>query len=733
MAGTKTSIEPGLIARIVGSLKDSMTNAWFGPMEPLKPFVPEQMQPSVEGRQFDFPVGFNRQTQPRSNDAISFPQLRALGDSCDVLRIVIETRKDQMEKLSWEVKPKDDAKPKDSRCEELENFFQCPDKENDWNTWLRMILEDLFVIDAPTMYVRKTNGGAIYAIEPMDGATIKRVLDDHGRTPMAPDPAYQQILKGIPAVDYTTEELIYRPRNKRTNKVYGYSPVEQIVMTVNIALRRAVHKLQYYTEGNIPEALIGTPETWSTEQVKLFQAHWDELHEGDTAARRHAKFVPGGLKYQPTKADVLKDEFDEWLARIVCYAFSIEPTAFVQQQNRATADTAREAALQEGLLPIMKWVKNLMNYIIQQVFGYTDLQFDWIQDEVIDPMQQATIHGIYIDKGVLLPEEVRGDLGRPEFSPEQLAAIEAKKQQAMQQFQQGGFGSKDEEGEDEEDPDKDPPPDDKKKVPPVPGKEAVAKSKKSVRGTPVDRDRPRMVKMEKKLAKVFADFFKEQAPIVAKQIVAKVGKIDKAKSNDDDLLDDIDLDWDGLVDNVSVVLGGIAEDGAKEGFKSIGKKGDASGQAANWANDRAAEMVGKKWDGDKLIDNPNAEWAITDSTRDMLQSFVASSLDDGLTMDELSDAIEESFAFSESRSDMIARTETAMADSQGQMEAFQESGQVEGTVWITAGDDLVSDICNENAAAGVIPLGELYPSGDEAPPAHPNCRCVIVAELTEEE
>ena len=74
---------------------------------------------------------------------------------------------------------------------------------------------------------------------------------------MPPATAYQQVLKGMPAVDYTRDELIYLPRNPRTHKIYGYSPVEQIVMTVNIALRRALHQLQFYTEGNIPESLIG--------------------------------------------------------------------------------------------------------------------------------------------------------------------------------------------------------------------------------------------------------------------------------------------------------------------------------------------------------------------------------------------------------------------------------------------------------------------------------------------
>ena len=141
-----------------------------------------------------------------------------------------------------------------------------------------------------------------------------------------PYPAYQQILKGLPAVDYKADELYYLPRNVRSHRVYGYSPVEQVVMTVNIALRRQMHQLQYYTEGNVPEALIGVPETWTPDQIGQFQAYWDALLEGDSAQRRHARFVPATISksFVQTKEAGLKDDYDEWLA-LTCLVFFIQP------------------------------------------------------------------------------------------------------------------------------------------------------------------------------------------------------------------------------------------------------------------------------------------------------------------------------------------------------------------------------------------------------------------------
>ena len=68
--------------------------------------------------------------------------------------------------------------------------------------------------------------------------------------------------------------------------------------------------------------------------------------EGNTSARRHAKFVPGAIAkgYVSTREPMLKDEYDEWLARVVCFAFSIAPSALTRQTNRATASRYRDEA-----------------------------------------------------------------------------------------------------------------------------------------------------------------------------------------------------------------------------------------------------------------------------------------------------------------------------------------------------------------------------------------------------
>lgn len=436
----RTPIDRGVIQRIVDGTKFVVTgvapSGWFGPQQPIQPLA--QDIPGVVGRQSDYPTGVNARIQPKTTDntvtGISYSQLRQLSDSLDILRLVIETRKDQLAAMKWHIVAKKNKVVSDLTIEEIKLKFEHPTVEYDWDMWLRMLMEDIFVLDAVTIYPRMTRGGGLYSLDLIDAATIKRIIDDTGRTPLPPDPAYQQILKGVPAVDYTSDELIFRMRNPRTNRMYGFSPVEQIVMTVNIALRRQMTQLQYFTEGNVPEALASVPESWNPDQVAEFQLYFDSLMQGNTASRSRLKFIPlDTSKIKETKDPLLKDAFDEWLARIVCYCFSVPATPFVKETNRATADTAKQMAAEEGLIPIMNWVQRLIDFIIVTRMGNDDVEFKWTQDESLDPLVQAQIDKIYVDAGIRSAESIHTERGwddkiKPPSQEEK--AAEATKQQS---------------------------------------------------------------------------------------------------------------------------------------------------------------------------------------------------------------------------------------------------------------------------------------------------------------
>ena len=432
--GKKTPIDSSIVAKVsgllgglVGGAIKGANEAWFGPQQPMAPVAP----PETAGRQWDYPTGVNLQGQskPRGEmgeQSIDFPTLRMLAEPSqggfDLVRLAIETRKDQMAGQRWSLKGRD-GKDGGQRARDVETALLRPDGFNDFDAWQRMILEDLLVIDAPTVYVSPAPKGKKVP-DVMDGALIKPLLRPDGRRPLPPEPAYVQALHGLPAVHYTADEIVYKPRNPRAHRIYGLGPVEQVVMTIQIALRRQASQAEFYTAGSVPDLLLMSPEGWTAQQIAGYQAYLDGLLSGNTEERRRARMIPGGIKPYEPKAGALKDEYDEWLARIVCYCFSLSPQALIKQVNRASGDTMKQSAAEEGLEPLKQWWASFMGEVIAKTYGAPDLVWTWADEEITDPKVKAEVTTIATGgKPWMTADEARGQFGLDPATDEQKAQL----------------------------------------------------------------------------------------------------------------------------------------------------------------------------------------------------------------------------------------------------------------------------------------------------------------------
>lgn len=787
----KKPIGADLIARVTGAWKaftnpnSEMNTGWMPPMNPLPPFVPQEQAESVRGRTLDFPVGVNVRITPRMGETVSFAQMRSLADNCDILRLVIETRKDQIAKYKFSIgfKQKPDDKPgatpiSDSRCQEVEEFLQMPDKQNTWNDWLRMLVEEMLVTDALAVYPWLTNGGKPYSFDILDGTTIKRVVDTHGRTPMPPEPAYQQILKGVVASNYTADELLYAMRNRRAHKIYGYSPVEQIILTVNIAIRRALHQLQYYTEGSTPDLLFQVPADWNMTQIKEFNDWWQDTLAGNTASRRKAQFVPNGVAPVNTKEAILKDPYDEWLARVICYAFSVSSQAFIKENNRSTSETAHQMALEEGLYPILKWIKGVVDRLIWKYFGYTDLEFKWDTDSAIDPEIQAKVDDMNLKNGSVTLNQVRekrGDAPYGEFGdvPMVLTAsgyvpVDPELRAKLTPPPPPGLNGN---ANDQSDPTEDPPDGGGGGVAPAAGGTKAGKGDVSAKAatTPkagngkgtasaikkggvgessddayvrfqksrkslvlLTRDSDEKEARVQKFATKLAKLLKAEGAKLAEYVVSKVGK-----AEEDDILGG--YTWDNVEafqDLFGKQLVAVAKQGVSEAYAQLELDDHTSLNLANqeailYAQSRAAELIGRKVDElGNIVEGSRTLYSIEESTRAMIRADITRAMEEGLSNDDLARVIEESYSFSPERAMTIARTETAAADTNGNLSMYKASGVVGQKKWIVGAG--CCEICAE-LKGEVVDLNKSFSNGVLVPPAHPNCRCDFVPILLDNE
>lgn len=167
---------------------------------------------------------------------------------------------------------------------------------------------------------------------------------------------------------------------------------------------------------------------------------------------------------------------------------------------------------------------------------------------------------------------------------------------------------------------------------------------------------------------------------------------------------------------ISTALG--AQSGEVLYAKALGLT-SASATIQEIALNRVAQLVGKQvtFEG-KIINNPNAEFSILETTRQDIRQSISTSIALGENVTESTERLK-SVINNPKRAEMIARTETVNSFGAGLHEFGAQSGAV-GKHWQDVNAD---DICAMNADMGPIPLEQRYASGDLHPAAHPNCRC----------
>lgn len=781
-------IEPGLIEKLLkvgADVSKAAYDSWQGPG-----VVAPAEHPELAGRRYDLPAGYNLRRTIRSEEPITFAQLRSLSEACELMRLAIERRKDQMSTLEWSLRPRGDTPLTPEVQVQIDYataLLSRPDGVHNFRDWQRIFHEDLFVIDAVTIEPRYTVGGDLVRLDIVDGSTINLKIDDFGRTPEPPDTAYVQQFKGSNAVNFTTKELIYRPRNIRPHKNYGFSPVEQVIILVNTSIRRSLSKLDYYTDGSMPDLLLSMPDGTTVQQITDFAEDFNGDLSGNMAERRKARFVPHGTTVLSTKDAVLKDPFDEWLARLIAFAFSIPPNAFIQTVVKAMGETLEEAAKAEGLLPIIQWEEDLINDILWNYGNLTLIEFTLKDEREVDPKFQAEVDKLRLAMGLTSIDKLRERDGEEPLATRVGPMIETTQGWVTpEQFITGTVAAPLAPGA--------PAPvmfvraeKDKSGARPAKTTDAPEGIDVSAPGTTKSDAEPelegtKLVKIkrndqipvsEDRYTSALASFFEVEGPRILAMLLPLypepepkeegVEAMVRADISDElkRVIDDIDMSgWSVLIapsEDELLAVGAAAGASAltdvtlatdfltnrvteavvdysqARAAELVGMTRVAGPQAGILAGDPTAKFVpGRGWFVTSVKIREGAPMAISEGTRKIIQDEVTYALTHESTRDELAKSIMDK-GFSRRRAKLIAQTELDFANSEATFNAWEASGAVKGKKWLLsnlhAGQVPKGDICDVNAQQGTIPFQDFFASGQKTTPAHPGCSCDVAAEV----
>jgi hypothetical protein len=416
--------------------------------------------------------------------------------------------------------------------------------------------------------------------------------------------------------------------------------------------------------------------------------------------------------------------------------------------NRASAESAEEAAEEEGLFPYMRWLKRFINHIIQRYMQMPGYEFVFDDRREQDLLKRAQANEILIKEGIYTRNEIREDNGddvRPEAeadmltitTPQGVIPLEGAADRAKALLvPRNGEPQPVDDGK----PSSSAP---KPKTKPAAGETKSAPGKtisKSARAT-AEHFLPSSEQAHRTLDATVKQMFQAQLGACKAALQDRWSEATAKAANplkppsEDEIFEALAAAVGGVVDEDTVddidrALGDAVLAGAAQGMLDVGVTDRALISQANqlaqqWAKKRAAELVGKKWVDGELVDNSRAKWAISDTTRDIIRDEIQTALGKETWMHDLIASLEESTAFSSSRAEMVARTEVSRAQVTGTLEAWKKTGVVKTVSWHNSVDD-PCDECVGNAEAGEVELGRQFPDGSIAPPAHPRCRCSLL-------
>lgn len=431
----------------------------FGPGMPITPGAINPIDPATGRpmpRRYEYQVAQNINiTETR---LVPFKTLRAAADQIDILRRCIEVTKSKLTGLEWDIVLGQDASEKivaeiggdhvramaqarenfTDEINRLRAFWENPDRANGltWTDWLMIAAEEVLVIDAWAVYPQPSVGGDLYGFQILDGSTIKPLIDDRGMRPMPPNAAYQQILYGFPRSEFsandddpkadgefTSDDLAYMVRNRRSISVYGFSPVERALPLADIYLRRQQWLRAEYTDGVLPELMFTTDEDWGN-NPDLLRAYENILNDdlaGQTEQRKRARLLPKGLSPVVNEGygEKFKDTLDDYLITSICGHFGVQPAeiGFAPKGGLGGAgfeEGRAETAEALGIQPLANWISKMVTNLSYTYLGMPrELEFRLMTSKRMDNESSARKAQIEVTSAGKTINERRSELGLP--------------------------------------------------------------------------------------------------------------------------------------------------------------------------------------------------------------------------------------------------------------------------------------------------------------------------------
>lgn len=295
-------------------------------------------------------------------------------------------------------------------------------KHDDFDTFIRKIVDDSLVYDQMTFECVRNRRGQIESFMATDastfriadsffdkdydnaffarnGASVWQDRNDFGKKIHGYYPSFVQVYQNVKVNEFYPWELCFGVRNPSTSiyaNGYGVSELEELINVVTSMLWGDEYNRRFFSQGSAPKGLLRIKGSNNEAALQQFKQQWQSMITGVMQAWK-TPVVEADVDWidlQKNNRDMEYTSWMEYLIKLSCAIYSIDPTEIGWDISRGSSggglfEGSQEQRLKhskdKGLYPLLKFIQRKINkYIIEQINPDFELIFVGLNGLSID-------------------------------------------------------------------------------------------------------------------------------------------------------------------------------------------------------------------------------------------------------------------------------------------------------------------------------------------------------------
>lgn len=284
---------------------------------------------------------------------------------------------------------------------------------DDFDTFIRKIVEDSLVYDQMTFEVMRNRRGKVESFIATDASTFRIANsffakdydspyfrdnkgvwgysnEDFGKKIKGYYPSYVQIYQNNKVAEFYPWELCFGVRNPSTSiysNGYGCSELEELINVVTSLLWGDEYNRRFFSQGSAPKGMLRVKGTVNETALQQFKQQWQSMITGVMQSWK-TPVVNQDVEWidlQKNNRDMEYSSWMEYLIKLACAVYNIDPVEIGWDISRGSNpgglfEGSQEQRFQhskdKGLYPLLKFLQRKINkYIIEPIHPDYELVF----------------------------------------------------------------------------------------------------------------------------------------------------------------------------------------------------------------------------------------------------------------------------------------------------------------------------------------------------------------------